>query len=116
MTTISLFSQSLFALDLERAIEGTAALGFDAIELACHTPHFDLETARRAPERVARYVERAGLAVSALSGFNTFTAPHILADEIAAAETLIRLAPLFRTEIVKLTPGTPGSAEATSAQ
>ena len=79
---ISLFSQSLFALDLERAIEGTAALGFDAIELACHRSHFDLETARRDPERVARRVEQAGLAVSALSGFNTFTVPHRLTDEI----------------------------------
>jgi sugar phosphate isomerase/epimerase len=115
VTTISLFSQSLFALDLERAIEGTATLGFDAIELACHRPHFDLETARRTPERVARRIEQAGLTVSALSGFNTFTEPRTLNDELTAAETIIRLAPLFGTEIVKLTPGAPGSAEAASA-
>jgi aryl-alcohol dehydrogenase-like predicted oxidoreductase len=46
--TISLFSQSLFALDLERAIDTTAKSGYDAIELACCKPHFDLERLRRA--------------------------------------------------------------------
>ena len=111
---ISLFSQSLFALDLEEAIEGTAALGFDAIELACHSRHFDLKTASRDAGRVARRIERAGLAVSALSGFNTFTDPGTLDAELAAAEIFIRLAPSFGTEIVKLTPGPPGSARATS--
>jgi protein FrlC len=111
----SLFSQSLFALNLEKAIAGTAALGYDAIELACCRPHFDLETARRAPEAIARRIEEAGLAVSALSGFNTFSDPDTLGDELAAAETFIRLAPLFRTRTVKLTPGPPSAAEATSA-
>jgi sugar phosphate isomerase/epimerase len=111
---ISLFSQSLFALDLKAAVETTAATGFDAIELACCRPHFDLEMARRDPQSVARCIERAGLAVSALSTFNSFTDPGILDDELVSAETFIRLAPLFRTEIVKLTPGPPSSAEATS--
>ena len=111
----SLFSQSLFALDLERAIDVTAELGYDAIELACCRPHFDLELARRDPEGVARRIERAGLDVSALSAFNTFTDPRTLDDELAAAATLIRLAPSFETEIVKLTPGPPGSATATPA-
>lgn len=112
---ISLFSQSLFALDLERAIDATAAAGYDAIELACCKPHFDLERARRDPERVARRIEQAGLEVSALSAFNTLTEPDTLEEELEAAETFIRLAPLFKTQIVKLTPGPPGSTEATPA-
>ena len=115
MIKISLFSQSLFALDLERAIETTAALGYDAIELACCPPHFDLQTARCDPEGIARRIERAGLRVSALSGFSAFTDPHSLGDELAAAETFIRLAPMFETTTVKLAPGPPSSADATPA-
>ena len=112
---IALFSQSLFALALERAIEGTAELGYDAIELACHKSHFDLGTARHYPERVARQIERAGLSVSALSTFNTFTDPDTLGDELAAVETFIRLAPMFGTTTVKLIPGPPSSTVATPA-
>ncbi|MBL7200249.1 MAG: sugar phosphate isomerase/epimerase [Anaerolineae bacterium] len=112
---ISLFSQSLFALDLLEAIEATAALGFDAIELACCKPHFDLEMARRDPERVLRAIERSGLAVSALSTFSSYTDPRTVDDELAAAETFIRLAPTFGTQTVKVNPGPPGSALATPA-
>ena len=39
--------------------------------------------------------------------------PHSLGDELAAAETFIRLAPMFKTTTVKLSPGPPGSADAT---
>ena len=46
----SLFSQSLFALPLEAAIEVTAEIGFGAIELACSEPHFDAARARRAAD------------------------------------------------------------------
>jgi len=112
---ISLFSQSLFALDLDEAIAAAAELGFDAIELACCRPHFDLETARRRPEDIARRIKGAGLAVSALSGFNGFTDPESLSEELAAAETFIGLAPLFETKTVKLTPGPPSSADASAA-
>ncbi len=110
---ISLFSQSLFALPLEEAIDATASIGYDAIELACCPPHFDLERARRDPQAVAKRITEAGLQVSALSGFNQFTDPQTLEEQLAAAETFIRLAPLFGTPIVKLTPGQPGSAQAT---
>jgi protein FrlC len=113
--TLSLFSQSLFALDLESAIEVTAALGYDAIELACCKPHFDLELARRDPAGIASRIERAGLAVSALSGYSHLSDSRTLGAELAAAETFIRLAPLFGTRTVKLNPGPPASAEATAA-
>ena len=70
---IALFSQSLFALPLAEAIEGTARIGFPAIELACTAPHFDLDTARREPERVAGLIRDCGLEVAALSLFDNFT-------------------------------------------
>ena len=110
---ISLFSQSLFALPLMEAIETTAEIGFPAIELACTKPHLDLHTAREDPRSVAERIHDAGLKVSALSLFSNFTDRACLNDQIEEAETYIRVAPLFRTEVLKLTPGPPGSADAT---
>ena len=109
---VSLFSQSLFALDLSEAILSTVKIGFPAIELACKDPHFDLKTARREPEKIARQIHEVGLKVSALSLFNTFTDPDCLDEEIESAVTYIRLAPLFKTRLLKLTPGPPASREA----
>ncbi len=109
---ISLFSQSLFALTLTEAIETTARIGFPALELACAKPHFDMETALHDANGVAEHIQKAGLKVSALSLFNNFTDRARLADQVEAAKVYIRLAPLFNTEVVKMTPGPPGSAEA----
>jgi len=110
---ISLFSQSLFSLGLGQTIAQTARIGFPAIELACAPPHFDLDTARHAAEPVARQIREAGLAVAALSLFTPgLTDPHGTRREIESAATYIRLAPLFGTSVVKLTPGAPASAEA----
>jgi L-ribulose-5-phosphate 3-epimerase len=74
-----------------------------------------LERARREPVQVARRIEQAGLAVSALSLSNGFTVAHDLAAEVDAAATFIRLAPLFETRVIKLTPGPPASRCATAA-
>jgi len=111
----SLFSQSFFSLSLDEAIASTVEIGFGAIELGCCRPHFDVSQARRDPEGVAGRIERSGLAVSALSLFNNFTDPDGLDKQLRAAETFIRLAPVFKTKVVKMTPGPPGSAAATSA-
>ena len=115
MPPISLFSQSLFALPLMDAIPVAAQAGYTAIELACTAPHFDLETAQREPESVAEHIRQYDLTVSALSLFSRFTEADTIEEQIAAAETYIRLAPQFDTSIVKITPGPPGSVEATNA-
>lgn len=112
MNNISLFSQSLFVLPLKEAIDATAQIGFNAIEIACASPHLDIETARNKPDEIAKYIKQAGLKVSALSLFNNFTDKQRLDDEINKAEIYIRLAPLFDAEIVKATPGPPASAQA----
>ena len=110
----SLFSQSLFALGLSDAIRATAEIGFEAVELACAPPHLDPQTAAARAEGVAREIRDAGLAVSALSLFNPDLAtPERMEADVAAASALIRLAPCFETRLVKLTPGRPGSAQAT---
>ena len=112
---IALCSQSLFALPLEDALDGAARIGFSAVELACARPHFDIELARTDPERVAGQLRRNGLLVSALSLFSNFTDVSCRDEQFEEAETFIRLAPMFRTDLLKLTPGPPASAAATQA-
>ncbi len=107
---ISLFSQSLFALPLDRAIPATAEAGYHTIELACRAPHFDRRRART--KKTVELVKNAGLEVSALSLFNKFTEPALLDEEVEDAKEYIRFAPEFGTGIVKLTPGPPASADA----
>lgn len=107
---ISLFSQSLFALPLMEAIETTAKEGFTAIELACARTHFDID--RDDPVKVADHIHKVGLEVSALSLFNNFTDAARLDEQIKKAEAHIRLAPVFHTKILKMTPGPPASAQA----
>ena len=110
---ICLFSQSLYALPLGEAIDATAAAGYSAIELACCKPHFDLERETDPQEDVARWIREAGLDVAALSLVNNLTERERLEEEIARAERYIALAPQFGTRVVKMTPGSPGSADAT---
>jgi len=112
---ISLFSQSLFALNMDDAIKTTALVGYPAIELACIAPHFDLATARKEADRIAVLIKDAGLTVSALSLFNNFTDPKCFEEQILSAETYIRLAPLFGATLIKMTPGAPASAQASAA-
>jgi len=110
---LCLFSQSLFALPLDEAMEVAAELGFSAIELACWGPHLHADPARGDAEGVAAALRANGLEVAALSLSNCFTDPGSLDKEIEEAAEFIGLARLFGTDTVKLTPGVPGSAFAT---
>jgi sugar phosphate isomerase/epimerase len=107
---ISLFSQSLFSLPLTEAIKTTADIGFSAIELACMKPHFDID---ENPNAVAEQIHNAGLDVSALSLFNNFTDKSQLNNQIDKAIKYIQMATLFKTKVIKMTPGPPDSATAT---
>jgi len=106
---VCLFSQSLFAMPLDEAVTATADAGYPAIELACAAPHFDLETAQRDAAAVAERIRQTGLQVAALSLFSAFTDNERVDQEIESAETFIRLAPLYGTSLIKLTPGPPAS-------
>jgi sugar phosphate isomerase/epimerase len=109
---ISLFSQSLFSLPLTEAIKTTADIGFSAIELACMKPHFDIDTPED-PNKIAQQIHNAGLDVSALSLFNNFTDKSQLNNQIDKAVKYIQIATLFKTKVIKMTPGPPDSATAT---
>ena len=111
--SISLFTQSLFALPLDDALDAAAAIGVPAVELACTAPHLDRTTAERRAAGVARGMRDRGLATSALSLFTHLTDPDTVRRHIDDALFFIRLAPVFETAIVKVTPGPPASAAAT---
>jgi len=108
-----LFTQSLFALPLHKAIRVAAQIGAPAVEIACWRPHLDRDRARWEGEGVAAQLRAAGLEVAALSLSNEFTDPACLDAQVAAAAQFIGLAGAFQTEMVKLTPGPPSSADAT---
>lgn len=112
--TPSLFSQSLFALDLNTAIEATARAGFPAIELACHPRHFSIEMARdeARSQAVASRIREAGIELSVISMYMGFTDPATLDEAVDEALDFLRRAPLFGTRLAKLTPGGPASADA----
>ena len=115
----SLFTQSLWALTLDDAIQATAEAGYEAIEVACARPHFEPAVAQaeseKNAEKHARAIRSAGLRVSALSLFTEFSNEETLEAQLARALGLIRLCPIFETALVKVTPGGPASAVAQQA-
>ncbi|MDP6776449.1 MAG: hypothetical protein QGI83_06775, partial [Candidatus Latescibacteria bacterium] len=91
---VSLFSQSLFALSLDQAIDAAVTAGYRALELACTAPHLDLAAARADADGYSRRLESAGLAVSALSLFSHLTGPEPAAAGLEDAVEFVRLAPV----------------------
>jgi inosose dehydratase len=110
---ISLFTQSLFPLNLQEAIIGASSIGYPAIELACAKPHLDYDTAVRDIDGIAELIEGLGLKIAALSMFNEFTSRDTLDLEIGMVEAFIEYAKIFGTDVIKLTPGKPASRSAT---
>ncbi len=110
---ISLFSQSLWAVDLREAIKIAGEVGYEAIEIACREPHMTLQMAKEQHREIMKWVKRAGLEVSALSLFTNFTDPDQREYSIDSTCEFISLAKYFNTDIVKIMPGGPSSLEAT---
>ncbi len=110
---VSLFSQSLFALPLTEAIALSVRAGYSAIEIACVAPHLDVGATSDQAEELATHIRSCAIDTAALSLFNDFTTMRTLQQQISTAANFIRMAPIFNTEIVKLTPGPPASASAT---
>ena len=64
---ISLFTQSLFPLEIEEAILGASSIGYPAIELACAQPHLDYDTTTENVDGIAELIRGLDLKVAALS-------------------------------------------------
>ena len=109
----SIFTQSLFAVDLEKAIEMAGEIGFDGIEIACREPHLTFQRAQRDWQRLLSLITRAGLSVSALSMYTNFTESIIAEKSCSTLMGFIDVAHAFETDTIKITPGPPGSQQAT---
>jgi len=113
---ISLFSTSLTALDLREAIRVTAQVGYDAIEILCAPPHLTLAMAESRTDEVRAWLREVRLPVSALSLSVEYTSEDAATWRANVDETcrFIRLCKRFETNVVKIMPGRPGSAQATA--
>ncbi len=109
----SLFSQSMISLGLKEAVAATAQSGYEAIELACCSPHFSLDRARTCLDCTKGLLDEAGLKLAGLSLFTSFTDSGTMDEEIRNAIVFLKAAPVLGTTLVKITPGGPSSAEAT---
>jgi sugar phosphate isomerase/epimerase len=109
---ISIFTQSLFAFDLKRAIEVAGEVGFDGIEIACQKPHLTLAQAQHERRIIMSFIQSAGLAVSALSTYTNFTELSAAKQSRKDLMSFTRLASEFETEMIKFTPGPPSSVHA----
>ena len=112
---ISLFTQSLFDLSLDEAVTAAGDIGFDGVEIACVAPHLDLARARDDRARIVAHVRAGGMQVAALSAYTRLTDPATSSEQIAMLSEFITLAGGFGTDLVKITPGPPASADMTDA-
>ena len=114
---ISLFSTSLTALGLREAIRLTADVGYDAIEILCAPPHLPLAMAESRTDEVRAWLTEVRLPVSALSLSVEYTSEDAATWQANVDETchFLRLCKKFETNVVKIMPGRPGSAQATMA-
>lgn len=112
---ISLFSQSLFALPLAEVPGAVVEAGYGAVELACTEPHLDVGTAKAEGDAWAARLRDSGVTVSALSLFSRFTDAAEADGQVEEALAFLDLAPAFETDVVKITPGPPASADAAEA-
>ena len=111
----SLFTQSLFDVGLDEAIRIAGDIGFDGVELACLEPHLDLARAETDCAGLVEQVRDCGMEVAALSTYTRFTDPATVADQVRRLNRFVALARSFGTDLVKITPGPPSSAEMTPA-
>jgi sugar phosphate isomerase/epimerase len=109
---ISLFTQSLFTLNLEEAILGASSIGYSAIELACAKPHLDYDVALSDIDGIAELIKDLDLEVAALSMFNELANRDDFEEEIGRVEAFIDIAKILGTDVIKLTPGKPASESA----
>lgn len=109
---ISLCSQSLFPIPLEDAVPAAKNAGYSALELACFGPHRSAIIERNTAGKIVRKILDSGLKVSALSLTNDFTHPNTLEKQLEEARGFIGMAGVFQTRVIRVTPGPPGSAEA----
>lgn len=116
MYEIALATQSLWDRTLEDAIEVAARVGYDSVEIVCHDPFLPLPELWKRRDSAPRKIRELDLDVVSLTIITDFTNPDTISRNMSFLNAIVNLAEPYGTNLVKMSPGPPVSAEATPEQ
>lgn len=109
---LAAFSGSLIDYPLREAMEITAALGFDGIEIACRSPHLGLDTPLDEVRALRDYAAELGIRIPALAGY-TGHFSNLSDEECEAAMGEFRkslcIAEVLSVPYIRVFPGGPNA-------
>lgn len=112
----ALFSKILDDRSLESAIDLTAELGYDGIEIQASEPHLPPDTSHERAERIRNRLDEADLSVPCLATYTGYYDQLTDSEAEAELETLeeyAALAEILDCELVRHKPGGPPLRDAT---
>lgn len=95
---------------LEKALELTAELGYDAVELMCREPHFGVDTTLERAEQLNDQLDDLGLEVA---GLGTYTGGYVdtsnaeAEQELEDLEKFLQLSDVMETDLLRHGVGGP---------
>lgn len=109
---LAAFSGALIDYPLREAMEITAALGFDGIEIACRSPHLGLDTPLDEVRALGDYAAELGIRIPALAGYTGHFSN--LSDEeceeaMGEFRTLLCIAEVLTVPYIRVFPGGPNA-------
>lgn len=116
MHKISLATQSLWDRSFEEAAETAARVGYDALEIVCHDPFLPLPELWKRRKSAPRRLRDLGLEVASLTIITHFTNPDTISHNTGFLNAIVDLAEPYGTDLVKMSPGPPLSADASPEQ
>ena len=114
---LALFSKILNDRPLEEAIDLTAELGYDGIEIQASEPHLPADTSRERAEEITVHLDDAGIVVPCLAtytGYYDERTAEEAEEELAELERFCALAEILDCELVRHKPGGPPVRYATN--
>jgi sugar phosphate isomerase/epimerase len=113
---LALFSKIFDGRPLETAIDLTAELGYDGIEIMARTPHLPPDTSLERAEELSERLDRAGLAVPCLAtytGFYDGLTDDEAETQLAEFERYAELGEVLDCDLIRHKPGGPPLRDAT---
>lgn len=116
MHKISLATQSLWDRPLAEAVDVAARVGYDGVEIVCHDPFLPLAELRKQSATLPRKLQDLSLEVASLTVITDFVTPETIEENRQFLQSIIDLAEPFNTALIKISPGSPLSSQATEQQ
>lgn len=114
----ALFSKILNERPIEEAIDITADLGYDGIEIQASEPHLPPDTSHERAAEIKEHLDEAGLSVPCLATYTGYYDERTEAEaeeELEELEQYCELAEILDCELVRHKPGGPPVRHATEA-